>query len=322
MGKSIGIGPESRGEEQEMKKAFMGWEFLGRAAAVFCLLLFTGCQPPAPVDTAENISDPNLVFPGSLMETPPPAKGWRGHQLSVCPGESEVPIQVDRLLGTCAELFRDGSGSDGMVELEMALEDGVRHPLIDMTLGQLYLLAGQGEPALLPNEGPAADVGDWTRNKERLLARARFLLERTEEKRSEDGVVKYLLGDVVRAEGDEILAAQYVAQGRNKCIEQRSLTILRFYQQLNRYPAKYLGGASPQYPVSAMEKGISGDVTIDLLLNPDARIRQAVEVVSPSRTLTIAAFNALQQGQFTAARVGKYPVWSWLRVTIAFNLDS
>jgi len=294
----------------------------GGVGLVFLLLSAIGCTPPGPVATDEQDSNPNLSFPGSLMEDPAPVKGWRGHQLSTCPGEGEVPTRIDRLLGTCAELFRDGSGSDGIVELEMALEDGVRHSLVDLTLGQLYLLAGQGEPALLPTEGPAADVGDWSRNKGRLLERARYLLDRAAEDRPQDGAVDYLVGDVIRAGGDADLAAQFVAQGSKKCIEQRSLTILRLYQQLNRYPAKYLGGASPQYPASAMEQGISGEVTIDLLLNPEARIRQAVEVDSPSRTLTIAAFNALQQGQFTAARVGKYPVWSWLRVTIAFNLDN
>ena len=37
-----------------------------------------------------------------------------------------------------------------MIEMEMGLEAGYRHPLMLLTLGQLYLMAGQGDPDLLP----------------------------------------------------------------------------------------------------------------------------------------------------------------------------
>ena len=281
-----------------------------------------GCAPADKTPVTEVPTAEDLAFPGALHETPVPDGPWRGHQLARCGGKEGAPARVENLLATCYQLFREGSGSDGMIELEMALEEGIRHSLIDLTLGQLYLLAGQGEQALLPVEGPAADVGNWEKNKIRLLGRARRLLQRAARQRPDDAVADYLLADVARAAGDQPLAAEYVVRGQEKCTGGRSIEILRRYQQLNRYPARYLGGASPEYPADALSRGISGPVTIDLLLDPAARIRQAVAVSSPSPSLTRAAFQSLLESGFEAAKVGKYPVWSWMRVTISFNLDS
>lgn len=289
--------------------------------ALACGPLVSGCAPTRQEPATEPTPEATLAFPGSLSEVPAPEGNWRGHQLAGCSFDREVPARVERLLGICSEFFREGSGSDGMIELEMALEEGVRHSLIDLTLGQLYLLAGQGEPGLLPVEGPAADVGDWGRNKARLLARAQLLLERASRERPDDAVVDYLLADVSRAAGDQISAGQYQAQGMTKCTGGRAIGILRLYQQLNRYPAKYLGGASPEYPAGALAREISGEVTLDLLLDPTGKVRQVVDVASPAASLASAAAISLKSGTFEAARVGKYPVWSWLQVAIAFNLD-
>lgn len=294
---------------------------------ILCLLALAtghwlaGCAPTKQESATDTGPAFTLEFPGSLSEVPAPEDNWRGHQLAGCAFDRDVPSRVERLLGTSSEFFREGSGSDGMIELEIAMEEGTHHSLIDLTLGQLYLLAGQGEPDLLPVEGPAADVGDWTRNKARLLDRSRFLLQRASLERPDDAVVDYLLADVARAEGDPVLAGQFQSQGMGKCTGGRTIGILRLYQQLNRYPAKYLGGASPEYPAGALARKISGDVTLDLLLDPSGKIRQVVDVSSPAESLAAAAAISLKQGSFEPARVGKYPVWSWLRVTIAFNLD-
>ncbi len=259
---------------------------------------------------------------GTLHEVPVPPGKWREHRLARCRPDTAVPYRVEKYLGTCSELFRDRSGSDGMIELEMALEAGVKHPLILLTLGQLYLMAGQGEPGLMPNEGPAADVGDWPRNQRRLLGRARLLLEEAGRGRPDDAAVDYLLADVDRAEGDFEGAAELVARGMTKCTGGRSFRIMRQYQDLHHYPAKYLGGVQPEFPQEALAEGLSGDVVLDLLLDPAARVRQAVVVSSPGTPLTAAAQAALEAGDFTPAKVGKYPVWAWLRVTISFNLTS
>ncbi len=291
---------------------------------VLTLLAGYGCapgpgatRPGLPAQTAAPAD-----APAPLHEVPVPPGKWREHRLARCRPDSAVAYKVEKYLGTCAELFRGGSGSDGMIELEMALDAGVRHPLILLTLGQLYLMAGQGEPGLMPNEGPAADVGDWTRNQKRLLGRAKLLLTEAGEGRPDDAAVDYLLADVARAGGDFEGAAALVARGMTKCTGGRSFRILQQYQDLHHYPARYLGGPGPEFPQEALDKGLSGDVVLDLLLDPAGSVRQAVVVSSPGDCLSEAAAAALRGGNFSPAKVGKYPVWAWLRVTIAFNLES
>ena len=257
----------------------------------------------------------------SLSEKPGPDGPWRPHRLAHCAEDVDVPPTVERYLGTCSEYFRHGSGSDGMIELEIALEEGIRHPLLLLTLGQLYLLAGQGDPALLPAEGPAADVGDWPRNKRRLLSRARKLLLECAEGRPDDAAVDFLLADVARAGEQFSEAAELVLRGEAKCTGGRSFRVMKLYQELNDYPPSYLSSPPPEYPEQALWDGVTGEVVLDLLLNPTGQVRQAVEVSSPSPDLTRAAEASLCRGIFESARIGKYPLWSWLRVKTAFNLE-
>jgi len=255
-----------------------------------------------------------------MHETPVPDGDWREHRLAGCAEDVDVPTAVERDLGLCSEYFRGGSGSDAMIEMEMALEAGRRHSLTLLTLGQLYLMAGQGRPELLPVEGPAADTGDWKRNQRRLLGRARELLTEAAGDRPDDAAVDYLLADVARAAGDTAAAAARMRSGMEKCTGGRSFRILRQYQELYRYPARYRGGPSPTYPDAAARQGVSGDAVCDLLLDPAGRVRQVVVVEAPAPSLARAAEKSLRAGDFEASRIGKYPVWSWLRVTTAFNL--
>ena len=283
-------------------------------------LTLQGCASSGPgPDGVETSTSPTVQQ--DLQEAPAPEGEWRPHRLSTCTPDVDVATVVERYLGICSEYYRDGSGSDGMIEMELGLADGHRHSLMLLTLGQLYLMAGQGDPDLLPVEGPAADVGDWDRNRIRLLRRAEDLLQEAAETRQDDAAVDYLLADVARARGDQARAAELVASGMHKCTAGRSFGILWQYQQLNNYPPRYLGGTSPEFPQTALEKGIEGDVVLDVLLSPAGEVRQLVVVESPSGSLSKAAEASLRKGRFEAARVGKYPIWSWLRVTTAFNLD-
>ena len=291
-------------------------------AATLLFLLMAGCSPPPPAEETGPTDQASGAHAPDLQETPVPEGPWRPHVLASCRPDTDVPTAVEKYLGICSEYYRDGSGSDGMIEMEMGLEAGYRHPLMLLTLGQLYLMAGQGDPDLLPVEGPAADVGDWDRNRVRLLQRAEDLLQEAAPSRPDDAAVDYLLADVARAKGDHKAAADLMAAGMTKCTGGRSFAILWQYQQLNNYPARYLGGAAPEYPQSEVQKGVTGDVVLDVLLAPDGGIRQVVEVASPSGALTRAATTSLRKGGFEASREGKYPIWSWLRVTTAFNLES
>jgi len=256
-----------------------------------------------------------------LHEIPGPEGVFRGHRLARCEDDLEVPPGVAGYLSICAEFFSEGSGSDGMIEMELGLEAGYRHPLMLLTLGQLYLIAGQGDPDLLPVEGPAADLGEYRLNKPRLLGRAHALLTEALDQRPDDAAIDYLLADVARASGDSHLAKKLVARAFSKCTGGRSFRILQLYQGLFEHPARYLGGPAPDYPPAAVVADISGAVVLDLLLSPAGEISQVVVVESPLRELTAAAVASHRQGQFEAAKIGKYGVWSWLRVTTNFTLS-
>ena len=253
-------------------------------------------------------------------EKPVPDGPWRPHLLRRCVRGDPAPAFIEQALTGCQDLFQAGEGSDAIMELELCLADHGSHGLLHLTLGQLYLMAGQGEPELLPSEGPAADVGDWSRNRQRLLARAEELLQAAVRERPDDAAVEYLLADVARARGDSVAAERSFAAGRRKCTLPRSFEILRRYQALNPYPARLLEGVAPDYPLDALQDGKTGEVVLDLLLNPDGGVSQIVPLTSPHPSLTTAAAAALQRAHFAPARIGKYPIWSWLRMPTQFSL--
>jgi TonB family protein len=283
------------------------------------LALGAGCAGPSvqrrPVPPAE-------PPPGEYWrEVPGPDGPWRPHLLSRCEDLRErPPAAVDRSLAVCADLYRAGEGSDAIAELELLLRTHPDEGLVLLTLGQLYLMAGQGEPELMPSEGPARDVGDWDRNQERLLARAEALLREAGRRRPDDGAVDYLLADVARARGDLEAAARLVDVGAAKCTLPASLRILKVYQGLFERPARLEQSVAPDYPLAAREAGLAGEVVLDLLISPRGAVVQLVPVASPGEELTRAAAAALSTARFTPARVGKYPVWSWLRVPTRFSL--
>jgi TonB family protein len=227
---------------------------------------------------------------------------------------------VERDLAECWFLFQKREGADAIMWLELSLEDHGRDPLVLVTLGQLYLMAGQGEPELLPKEGPAADVGDWPRNKARLLDRSEALLQQAGRLRPDDAAADYLLADVARARGDTTAARLLLRRGQKKCSLPRSLDILRRYQRLQERSARLLQSATPEYPAEAVRQGLDGEVVLDLLISPEGCVEQVAPVSSPAPELTAAAAAALFEARLAPARLGKYPIWSWLRMPTRFSL--
>ncbi len=285
------------------------------------LLYSSGCAPKAGKNFRSGDVPNSELLSNSLQEIPQPEGKWRPQRVSWCEEEAPVSVDVEKLLSLVSQYFREGSGPDGMLELEYALQSGTRHPLILLTLGQLYLMAGQGEPDLLPPEGPAADVGDWDKNKIRLLNRAENLFLEATSSRPADAALDYLRADVARAQGDLEKAGYLVASGHQKCTSGRGFSAMIHYQQLFRHPGRYLGGPGPVYPAHALKNHIEGDVVLDLLISPAGEVRQAVAVQSPDFSLSRAAATSMKAGNWDAGRIGKYPIWSWLRVTTSFTLD-
>ncbi|MFH1842988.1 MAG: TonB family protein [bacterium] len=281
-------------------------------------LLLSGCVPPPepgpPLDAVPIVHEPYL-------EQPVPDGDWRPHLLQRCQGESEpTPGVIQRALDECWDLYRSGEGADAITALELCLEDHAPTGVLLLTLGQLYLMAGQGEPELLPSEGPAADVGNWSRNKERLLARAGKILGQAVAKRPDDAAIEYLLADVARAAGDSLASQRSLAAGHQKCTVPRSFEIVRSYQDLYPHPARLREGVTPDYPAAAVTEKVTGEVVLDLLIDPAGQVAQVVPVSSPDSRLTLAAAAGLRRARFVPARIGKYPVWSWLRIPTNFSL--
>jgi TonB family protein len=227
---------------------------------------------------------------------------------------------AERALADCSKLLAEWEGSDAIMVLELHLQEHAAEGLLLLALAQIYVMAGQGMPQLLPREGPAADVGDWPRNQARLLGRAATLLREAVVLRPDDSAVEYLLADVARARDDSVTAQRALAAGMHKCNPARSFEILRQYQGLNLYPAKGLEAATPVYPEEASRARIQGEVLLDLLINPAGEVVQVEPVTSPAVVLTAAAAEALRPIRFAPARIGKYPIWSWFRVPVQFRL--
>ncbi len=298
---------------------------LGRPAALLLLaaacgslavwLLGTGCAPPPQVVTQPPVSPPAV-----WQERPGPDGPWRPALLQRCPASAAASLPAERALAVSFDLFNAREGSDAIMTLELYLQEHDPDALVLLALGQLYLMAGQGEPELLPREGPAADVGDWARNRRRLLGRAGTLLGEAADLRPDDSVADFLLGDVARARGDTVAAHAAWDRGLDKCSRPRSFDLLRDYQLLQPRAARLTGSLAPDYPQEALRQGITGEVVLDLLISPRGEVVQFVPVASPDPALTAAAGRALLRASCDPARLGKYPLWSWLRVPTQFSL--
>jgi TonB family protein len=255
-------------------------------------------------------------------EIPAPEGSWRPHELRRCAdGDGTMLTQSDLdVIALANELYRLGEGDDAIFELEFHLARKTQvSGLVLLTLGQLYVLAAQGAPTVEPHEGPAAMAGDWDTDRPRLVARAEAVLREAAELRPDDSAVDYLLADAIRCRGAMATADQSFALGTTKCTRLSGMDVLIRFQEISPHPARQLAGVELEYPAAAARDGVSGEVVMDLLISPDGRVAQVTIVAEPDRRLGSAAATALLQATFSAGRIGKYPVWSWIRVTVAFG---
>ncbi len=252
-------------------------------------------------------------------EVPPPDGEWRPLRLARCARDGGVDDAVVASLALAGRLFEQGSGGDAVAELESCLREHAEAPDVMLTLGQLYLLAALGSGAVVPREGPAARTGDRVRDQAAWLGRSATLLTAAGDLRPDDGVVDYLLAEVARARGDLETAMATELRGMRKCSWEESLEVVRRYQRARTYPAQLTSPIQPAYPDQARQKKRQGRVQLDLLINPEGRVVQ-VEIVEGDTLLAAAAAAAAPDAGYQAARVGLYPVWAWLRVSVDFRM--
>jgi len=90
-----------------------------------------------------------------------------------------------------------------------------------------------------------------------------------------------------------------------------------------RYQADYLANPPPAYPRRARRDGIEGTVTLKVLVTAAGTPgRVEVETSSGSRVLDRAALDAVKAWRFVPARRGDEAVDAWVRVPVAFRLES
>ncbi|MBD3221849.1 hypothetical protein GF314_11470 [bacterium] len=255
-------------------------------------------------------------------ERPPPDGAWRPHQLSRCARPAPPYPAAREAIAEAHELFELEAGGDAIVVLEDALADHPRSPWLRLMLAQIYVLAGQGEEHCEPFGGPARATGDWPADQRRYLRRADRLLADLAGSWPDDGLVWFLRADAARAAGDVDAASRYDAQGRERCTRLDTLEFVTALRDLGRKPAELLTPIVPEYPAECLQKRITGEVLLDVLIDPHGRVAETVPARRADRRLIAAASEAAAAAGYQAARIGYYPIWSWIQVSVNFSLDN
>ncbi|MEZ4387596.1 MAG: TonB family protein [Candidatus Krumholzibacteriia bacterium] len=255
-------------------------------------------------------------------EVPPPDGPWRAYRLQRCDHPAPPPPAVRAILDEARELFDLQNGGDAVVVLEDGLRREPTSAWIRLFLAQIYILAGQGEPHCLPSGGPAAPRGDWPADRRRCLERADRLLGQLAATWPDDGIVWFLRADAARALDDPEAASEDDLQGRRCCTRLESLEFIADLRDLQRKPGELITPIAPEYPEACLRKRITGRVELDLLVDPEGRVAESVALGRADRRLQAAAAEAARDAGFQAARVGYYPIWSWIRVSVNFTLEN
>jgi TonB family protein len=247
---------------------------------------------------------------------------WRPHQLDRCQRPAAPFPEVRSALDEAGELFALENGGDAVSVLEHALRSHPRSPWLRFMLAQIYILAGQGEPHCQPFSGPVAPTGDWPRDRRRYLERADHLLGDLVGTWPDDGIVWFLRADAARGLNDPESASEYDLRGRECCTRRQTIEFVADMRDLNRKTAELLTPIVPEYPAECLQKRITGQVVLDVLIDPQGRVADTRAVNRADRRLVAAASEAAADAGYQAARVGYYPIWSWIEVSIHFTLDN
>jgi TonB family protein len=280
-------------------------------------------NPLTPWILAIVLAAGGVLGPAGAQEVPPRGGDeWRPHRLARCGRHLPPSGPARAVYDEARELFELRNGGDAVVVLEMGLEQSGRNPWLLLLLGQLYLMAGLGEPHCVPSTGPGAPRGDWQEDQMRLFDLADARLRQLAGLWPDDAIVAFLRADVARARGDAAAAAEYDLAGRALCTHTSSLDLLRELRNLRDRPPRVVTPLAPQYPPSCIEDGVEGEVLLDLLIDPQGRIAEVSVLDRPDGRLAAAASEAARDAGYQAGQVGPYPIWAWLRVPVRFNLTN
>lgn len=87
-------------------------------------------------------------------------------------------------------------------------------------------------------------------------------------------------------------------------------------------PPRPLSQPAPQLPARLREKGVSGSVTLSLLIGTDGKVEKArVLDASPAGLFEEPALEAVKSWRFAPARYAGEPVRIWARQTINFSMQ-
>ena len=247
---------------------------------------------------------------------------WRPHRLERCARHLPPAGPSRAVLEEAVELFELRNGGDAAVVLEYGLQEDPRHPWLLLLLGQIYQLAGPGDPHCVPSTGPGKPRGDWPADRARLLDLADTRLQQLQRLWPDDGLVVFLRADVARARDDHDAAAELDLQGRRLCTHELSLDLVRRLRDLRRRMPRVIAPIVPEYPRQCVRERVQGEVLLDLLIDPQGRVAEAVIIGTPDRRLAAAATDAASAAGYQAAQVGYYPIWAWLRVPVLFTLEN
>jgi protein TonB len=80
--------------------------------------------------------------------------------------------------------------------------------------------------------------------------------------------------------------------------------------------------AKPVYPYDMRQKGISGTVTVDFIVDPDGNVRNAVAVRSTNPEFEASAVSAVSKWKFKPGRKASRAVFTHMQVPIEYTLDN
>jgi protein TonB len=79
--------------------------------------------------------------------------------------------------------------------------------------------------------------------------------------------------------------------------------------------------AKPQYPYDLRKDGITGEVVVDFIVDPEGRVRNASVIRSTNRDFEGPALDAVSRWRFHAGSRGGVPVFTHMVVPIEFRFE-